>query len=203
MYIERFNELAKTQAGFGVDDSLKLWLPIEGDKSCDVKRAIQVIRKSLKMVGFRPESMVGKCFQTVTVSSHALLEDGIKHTVTIGNVNVNRSPYYPTSKLIIEEEMIKGFVPNEVANAHAWFTLEDGTIIDITILSSLARKNKQKFPKFVKAIYSSQEDYPYQLEYFPYSLGIEYLTRVTTEPSEIKLQAVFKWVKKMESVLRA
>jgi len=201
-YISQFNNLAINQKGF-TDSDIKLWLPIDKKIECDCEKALSVIKKSLKTTGIPPKKMVGKCFAMITGASNALLQEQIKHTVTIGNIMVDGKPYFNTSPETIEKDMLAGFEPNEILHSHAWITLEDGTIIDITILSSLRKKENKKPLKLNQAIYNSKTTYQNKIQYIPYHLGPEYIFRTSTPPDDFYLNLQFKWFKSLDTVLNS
>ncbi|WP_413494053.1 hypothetical protein [Shewanella baltica] len=197
-YLDRFNEVALSQKS--MTSEINLWCPIDTAAVSTADLADQVIRRSLKVVGFTPKDLIGKCFNAITGASNALLAENIRHTVTIGDVHVKGKSYFNTSPQVIQEEMEQGFVPNAPIQAHAWITLEDGTILDLTILSSLANKEKRKIPKMIKAIFRSDEPARKDLTHIPYMLGPMFIIRTTLEPSEMSLQFAQSWAIRIDDL---
>lgn len=58
-------------------------------------------------------------------------------SVTIGNVYYKGENIYNTSKDAIAQITKNGFQRGEAVDAHVWLTLDDMTVIDLTILSTL------------------------------------------------------------------
>jgi hypothetical protein len=204
-YQTLFNKLADQQTPF-IGNDVKLWCRINEQKEVNVDIALQEIRKHFKLVKImsyiKPNYIIGKCFQMVIIASQALIIARIKHRVTIGNVLVNGVPYYKTSPEIVANEMVKGYIADEVAHAHAWITLEDGTVIDLTILPSINYHKERKKPlKFIKYFYNSKEHYAHKIEHIPYHLGPEYIIRAITPPNESSFFYSYKWVIDIDELL--
>lgn len=199
-YIYEFNDIAYKQGALG--DGIKFWAPVDPEIICDKEKALLVIRKSIKSLGLTSIDLVGKCFNIVTTTSMALTMEGLKHTVTIGNVFVDNKPYFKTTMESIYDDLRIGYQPEEPAEAHAWLTLEDGTIIDITILSSIAHKNHKKPLKLIKAIYTS-DDITTNIKHIPYFLGPMYVIRACTEPNEMSLLIANQWLTALDNLLNS
>jgi hypothetical protein len=194
-YIETFNNLARTQEGFNTSADIKPWIIAQENIDIDTDKVIQLIRSTLKKHYECTEQLIGECFGTVQIASEALLHNGIRHTVTIGNVLVNGKPYFNVSDESIMNDLNEGYIPNEPANAHAWITLENGCIVDMTILSSLAHhKLNKKPPKWIKSIYTSNETNSMKLSHIPYHLGPEYIIRVVNGPSDHAFVHAYNWM---------
>lgn len=189
-YINTFNRIASTQKSFLPD----LWLPIDETVNIDLERVLNIIRMTLKQSYDSPEELIGECFKVADIVSNILLDNQIRHSVTIGEVLINRQQYFNISNEDILKELKNGYQQNEPAKGHAWITLENGIIIDCTILSSLSYKHKKKPLKWIKSIYTSKEMYSINIEHIPYHLGPEYIAKVVMEPSEHSFLHVYNWI---------
>jgi len=201
-YIKTFNKLALTQEGFVANSDIKPWLMVQENIDIDIDKVIQLIRSSLKKYYDATEQLIGQCFRTVSIVSEILLHNSIRHTVTIGNVLVNGKPYFNISYESVMNDLNVGYIPNEPANAHAWITLENGIIIDMTILSSLAHyKLNKKPPKWIKSIYTSNNMNSMELCHIPYHLGPEYIIRVVNGPSDTASLYAYRWMVKIDDMV--
>lgn len=200
-YLRAFNNLVKEAPDLGDLENSKFAIPVNPNIECNTDLALQKIRRSLKEIYASPFQLVGRCYEAVRFASFALCEIKVKHTITIGNVLVNDKPYFTTTKQSIENEKKEGFIPYEPANAHAWLTLEDGTILDCTIIPSTARWNKEREPKWIKAIYCSKVPYKKKLEHIPLNVGIDYLAKVVNLPSYINAIQIAEWACKIDDLL--
>tara|TARA_R110001599_G_C12275986_1_gene662387 strand:+ start:9730 stop:10356 length:627 start_codon:yes stop_codon:yes gene_type:complete len=198
-YVENFNKLAAKQEGFKGSD-IKPWISVNPTVFCDVDRAMEIARKSIKNAPFKINP-IGNCFLYTQFVSEGLLNHGIKHTVTVGNVFVNGKPHYPTTEESIKEDLIEGYNPSKTANAHTWITLENGVVLDSTILHSIAKSECRKPIKSIKSIYVSGASGRDRIEYYPYHLGTEYMTIVVAGQNEISFQIIGNWTEKICSVL--
>lgn len=199
-YRNTFNKIANDQEAFC--EGIKLWEPIDISKNCDTDKVLLTIRKAVKLLGIVPVEMIGKCFNIVMATSIALIKEGIRHTVTIGNVCVENKPYFNTTMESILEDLEAGYLPEKPEDAHAWITLEDGTIIDLTILSSIAYKNKRKPLKLIKAIYVSK-DKTDKISHIPFFLGPMYIVKTCIDPNDASYPIVCKWLTEIYDLLNS
>lgn len=198
-YINTFNSLALTQKSFLPDLNFKPWLPIDETADIDLERVLNLIRTTLKQYYDSPEELIGECFKIADIVSNILLDNQIRHSVTIGEVLINRKQYFNISNEDIFNELENGYQQNEPAKGHAWLTLENGIIIDCTILSSLSNKLKKKPLKWIKSIYTSKDVHS-NIEHIPYHLGPEYLFKVVIEPSEHSFLHASDWICKIDDI---
>lgn len=186
-YISQFNNIAKSQINIIGGEEKRPWLEIEPSIVIDVSIVLDVIAKFYESYGLRLEDLVGKCFKNVHFLSLLLLDVGIKNTITIGNVVVNGNYRYGCDKSSIYEDIDRGYIC-KIADAHAWITLQNGEIIDLSIIpSSEGNAFKRKHMKPVNCVYFSSKKYSRLYEHVPYFLGDEYIYRVILEPNEANI----------------
>ncbi len=188
-YKDDFNHLANTLEGF---EGIKGWFPIDETIEVDMDQVLGICRKSIqRFIDLRElgntHNLSGDCFGIIYVLSQELWAEGIKHTHTVGNVFINDKPYYEG---VTNDSIQSDLVPDAVdydtpVNSHTWITLEDGTIIDATILPSLNinRRKKKKALNVVKALYDSKSgcnriDDKWKIDHKPYYLGPDYYLKV-------------------------
>jgi hypothetical protein len=201
-YIAKFNDLCSNQPPFSAEPSPCLWEIVDPTKPSDSQQALQIIRKDLSSHGIRPIAMISNCFKFVRAASFALLASEVRHTVTIGNVLVNGKPVYKTTEASIEHDMAEGYDETTPADAHAWLTLRNGIVVDLTILSLLASRENRKPLKLIHGIYSSDILSSHRIQHIPLFLGPAYWMRVTTPREPIGFDLSYRWLLKIDSVLK-
>ncbi|MBL4781671.1 MAG: hypothetical protein JKX92_05460 [Porticoccaceae bacterium] len=198
-YVEAFNALSVKQEGFKGGD-IKPWVSVDSSIYCDVDSAIEIARKSIKNAPIKVDP-IGNCFLYTQFVSEGLLNAGIKHTVTVGNVFVNGKPHYQTTEESIKEDLTAGYDPTKNANAHTWITLENGIVLDSTILHSIAKRESRKAIKLIKSMYISSMNGRDDIDYYPYHLGTEYMARVVSGQDKMSFRIIASWTAKTCSVL--
>lgn len=125
--------------------------------------------------------LAGRCFLVAREMSYVLFELRIPHAVTIGNVQLDGQPYFTTTLESLAREFSEGYVGNTPANAHCWLTLADGSILDGSLLPSIAHREGASEPlSFHDAIYVKRHDFVDRLKYLPYLTGLHYHFEVVT-----------------------
>jgi hypothetical protein len=201
-YIAEFNRLASAQEP-SFAERAKLFVPASSIMVMDAEKAVSAIRGVLKSNFKDPDALIARCFMLTTTASKLLISMGMRHTVTIGDVLLDGKSYFRTSREVIIQEMGAGYDEDKPARAHAWITLEDGTIIDMSILPSAMRRLKRKKMKWIEAIYCSRKPTPLNVVHVPYLLGPEYIIRAATMPTEAGFQESFQWVASIDQLLAA
>lgn len=99
------------------------------------------------------DTLPGKCFRVARAISYLLFNLQIKHALTVGDIKLNYGWLIGTDRERIQQELKDGYqfgfddqgLPiGRPIDAHAWITLENGQILDATILPSEHRKKKWK-----------------------------------------------------------
>ncbi len=161
----------------------QLWCPIDVRTPVDGDAVVKAICDDFSDgVVDDTRHLVGHCFVAVREASYALFELGIRHAVTIGSVKVDRRPFYRFSKEVLIKELREGYIPNTAANGHAWLTLSDGTILDLTIISSILNKRGLAPAELADAIYHSSKSSPFDIHHEPLMLGLGYHFSVVCAP---------------------
>jgi hypothetical protein len=206
-YVDMFNHLANNQKPFM--DNLKLWHSINTEAESTTDIAIVVINKLIKVLAkklsYRPMHFSGQCFSLVSSASMNLNRLGIKHFVTIGDIEIDNKPYFKTTTASIQQELIDGYSADSPAVAHAWITLENGVIIDMTLLPSISihmspvRKKSLKFNQmlYISDKYTGNR----KIKHIPLFLGPQYIIRVTSEYNEVSRAEVGNWIKGIHELL--
>ena len=194
-YFERFNSIAVSQARDEFSEvEANFWIPINPLVNQDVDMALQVCRKQFKDMAILRQDMANLCFSRVTDASFALCCNGIRHSVTIGDVRISGKPKYRATAESIRDEMEMGYLHGMPAYAHSWITLENGVILDFTILYTLAKQAKRKPPKLIQGIYRSDQPSNLNLEYIPLSLGPFYHMKVVVMPNAAAFDEYYQWL---------
>lgn len=106
-----------------------------------------------------------------------LYQEGIKAYYTIGSVFVNNEPYIETSLEYLSSEYRNP--SSGVLNLHCWLTLEDGRIIDPTILVKLAFREEFLNGHFAEGlVYFEKPDLIEEIEFKPILVGSDYIVKV-------------------------
>lgn len=157
---------------------------------------------------FLPHSDVlpGRCFRIARRLSYILFKLQIKHTVTVGDIKLNNGWYVSTNRQKIENELKAGYqfsfsdegLPiGRSIDAHAWITLENGQILDATILPLHHRENKQA-PKplsFKDSIYFHGKENTPTMKHIPLMTGFAYHAMVLMHPKDGHYKDNVQWVK--------
>ena len=204
-YIKCFNQLALTQQASGIRPNTSFWIRFLEPKiqkniwfnKIDSKISINLKELGEKILDFlynkriEPRNLPGYCFDYVPELSMYLSKKGLNTTITIGNVLVNGKPHYSTTSDSIQRDILDGYLDEISADAHCWLTFENGLVVDLTILSSIAQKNNDNISRFEDAIYASEVHSNIDIVHVPYHLGYEYLLKVVYKPSLLLLFTMF------------
>lgn len=202
-YIRAYDSVFDTQSdGHGLD-GMRLWLPIDVLAEQDADDAVSICRRELKRNGMEKDVLLGSCFSAVKIASLVLCDRGVRHTVTVGNVVVNSCSWYETTPQSIERDLEEGFVLGEPAVAHSWITLENGRILDFTLLYSMANRWKRKPPKLINGIYTCGNVRPQKIVHVPMFLGPMYYAKVVVMPNARGFSECHDWICRIVEMLGA
>jgi hypothetical protein len=183
-YISSFNDIAETQIDAISGNKKCPWLKIDQELYIDIHYVEQIIVRYYENFGVQIKDLVGKCFKNIHFVSLFLVESGVKNTITIGNVKVNGVAKFGCDKSTILGDIDRGY-ERGIADAHAWITLPNGAIIDLSILpSSEGNSFKKKHMRPAKCIFCSSKKYDKVYEHIPLYLGDEYIYRVVLQPDD-------------------
>jgi hypothetical protein len=70
------------------------------------------------------------------------LSRAIEISITIGNIYFNGENIYPITKELLRSILTQGPKTSEKLNVHVWLTVQNMTVLDLTILPSLQRMRK-------------------------------------------------------------
>jgi hypothetical protein len=202
-YKSAFNELVSNPSLDSSFGEAILWVPIDTSVESRAEEAARLIRQMLKNLRISPPMLIGHCFLYTRNASMMLCDEGIVHTVTVGNVNVDGRPYFLTTHQSLKQEFELGYVAGEPAHAHTWLTLHCGSIIDLTILSSLAHREKRSPLKMIQAIYCDDVSTNNRIQHVPMLLGPMYQCKVVTEPNESQFHMQYQWIMKIDTLLES
>lgn len=192
-YIDLYRNLFESQADeYGLDGQ-RLWLPVDPSITQDVDAAVCIARRAFKSIEVGREQMVGRCFARVCEASFALCVAKIRHSVTVGNVYVDKRLHYATTPDSIARDMEERYLHDEPAVAHSWITLENGVVLDFTILYSIAYRERKRSPKLIKGIYRSDEPSVRSISHVPMLLGPMYDLLVASMPNTAAYHKACNW----------
>lgn len=181
-YEQRFQEAEKwTQSQFHTP--LLVWSPIQLKEQIDHLHVVEkIVEDFLDGVIKEVKDLPGRCFLLTREASYVLMGLKIRHTLTIGNVHIDASPYFQFDHRILESELSEGYIPNKPAPGHAWITLQDGSIIDLTILASVRHARGAQQRSLKESIYHSGQKVEFPVEHRPLMVGFGYHLGVISAP---------------------
>lgn len=211
-YISRFNE-ARAWTDFRYAGMSNYPLRIDQTFKVDVESLVATIAKDFQQFIDSTDDLPGRCFLIARELSYIIGAMGIRHTVTVGDVRLTDGLYVgiPHERLArdldggYQIDMVNGVPVGKPIDAHCWITLENGLVIDATVLASQHRKSPAaKIPlSFEEAIYyTGKEGAPY-LEYLPMVTGFVYLQRVLTSPQDADFATYLKWYQDFNQMMCA
>jgi hypothetical protein len=128
-------------------------------------------------------ALAGRCFLAVRELSYILFNLKIPHALTVGNVDLDGTPYFTTTLSSLAAEFAEGYIPGKPANAHSWITLPDGSTLDATLAASIANREGQTVaPSFYDAILVATHPLSMKLRYRPMLTGFHYHFGVVSHP---------------------
>jgi hypothetical protein len=157
-------------------------LRITPEFKIDIHLVVEAIARDLS--GFLPHTDVlpGQCFRVARELSYILFKLGIRHTVTVGDIELIDGLYVGLSIDRLQQDVAEGYgldfqngrPVGRPINAHAWITLENGCVIDTTILPSQHRKsqNPSEFLTFSEAVYFSGKEHTPVVRHIPMMTGL-------------------------------
>jgi len=187
------------------DKSLNYPFVINPSAKIDIDLVARALTKDFSEFIENTDLLPGMCFLIAREVSYVMIELEIKHAITIGDIQLSDRTFVGLSHASLERELEKGYQIkfNELgkpcaapANAHSWITLEDGQIIDATILASLHRKSgKSGKLTFEEAFYRFGKAGAPAMKHVPYMTGFAYHYLVLYHPFDKMGQTYREWFK--------
>lgn len=203
-YINAFIE-AMSWTNDHSDKRLNYPLLIDPSKKFKMQDIVEYIADEFSE--FLPHSDVlpGRCFRIARRLSYILLQLQIKHTVTVGDIQLDRGLYVSTNRQKIKDELKEGYqfafndagVPiGRPIDAHAWVTLENGQILDATILPLHHRENRSatKPLPFKESIYFHGKENTPTMKHIPLMTGFAYHAMVLMHPKDGNYKDNVQWI---------
>lgn len=179
--------------------------PLEIDQSLNIDLVSVAAAIAKDFSEFLPNTNVlpGKCFRVARELSYILFDLGIRHTVTVGDIALVDGLYVGLTLEKLLHDVAEGYQLDFVdgrpvgkpIDAHAWITLENGCVIDATILASQHRKSStpSEFLPFEDAIYYSGKANTPIIRHIPMLTGLVYHQKVLTADVDGDLQIYCQW----------
>lgn len=99
--------------------------------------------------------------------------------LTVGEVRFRGESIYQVTEQKVIETYQRGFQPNEELGVHAWLTFEDMTILDLTIMASLLRRETIGPADYRRQpVVFGRSDTLVDFEYHPYLVDNDFVARV-------------------------
>ncbi|MDR1007993.1 MAG: hypothetical protein LBL65_05465 [Campylobacteraceae bacterium] len=124
----------------------------------DLKSEYEVLRGKLRLLANSyldhfdgPEVFANQCHslsqEFLDIWQEVELARAFPLTVTIGNIFYKGENIFNISKSSLKRTLNEGMVIDKPLNAHVWLTLDDATVIDLSIISTLIRREKIIYSK--------------------------------------------------------
>ena len=204
MYLEVFNRLAASQGSdYGLQDTPDaiLWIKADPTRKSDLSTIVPMVRRDLKQLGLTSTDLIGRCFRVAIGVSRRLCSAGVRHTFTVGDVLVDGTAFYKATPDSLRREYENGFVEGQPINAHAWITLECGTVLDMTILPSVAYHRHGRKLKLIQSIYTSNAPSPYKITHVPMILGPMFAVRTCVGTFPESLDVASRWITDIDEMM--
>lgn len=211
-YISRFNE-ARSWTDFRYAGMSNYPLRIDPSFKVDVQALVATIAKDFQQFIDSTDDLPGRCFLIARELSYIIGAMEIRHTVTVGDVRLKDGLYVNIARERLasdldggyQVDMVNGVPIGKPIDAHCWITLENGLVIDATILASQHRKSPAaQIPlTFEEAIYYTGKEGVPDLEYIPMATGFVYLQRVLTSPQDGDFATYLKWYRDFNQMMCA
>ena len=143
------------------------------------------------------------CFRVARELSYVLFELGIRHTVTVGDIELVDGLYVGVTFDKLRQDVAEGYQLDVIdsrsfgkpINAHAWITLENGCVIDATVLASQHRKrsNSTDVLSFEDAVYYTGKPDTPVIRHIPMMTGLVYHQKVLTAFMDGDFQNYCQW----------
>jgi hypothetical protein len=182
------------------DPQLNYPLKIDDRLEIDMDQVVSALAEDFSDFVKSTDILPGNCFPAIREVSYVLFDLKIRHVVTIGDVQIQDDLYVGMSKQKLKKELREGYkikfndsgepvgVP---ADAHAWITLENGQIIDATILASMNRREAREALNLRDCFYyfGRAKD----IYHIPLMTGFGYYSRVLTDPRDSFYEIYKNW----------
>ena len=201
-YVQKFDE-AYRWTNSHTDERMNYPFRIDPSLKLDMKTIVAVLAKDFAEFIKHTDMLPGRCFLLARELSYVMFDLKIRHTVTIGDIQLPDGMYVGLSHASLKKELEDGYVFDtdesgkgfaKPANAHAWITLENGQIIDATILASRHRKSgKEGRLSFEEAFYHFDKPGAPELKHIPFMTGLAYHYNVLFHPMDELGRTYSQW----------
>ena len=169
----------------------------------DIPQIVDAIARDFSEFLPHTDVLPGKCFRVARELSYILLELGVRHTVTVGDIELVDGLYVGLDLEQLQRDVAGGYgldfqdgrPVGRPINAHAWITLENGCVIDTTILPSQHRKsqNPSELLSFAESVYFSGKQHTPVVRHLPMMTGLVYHKLVLIGEGDGDAQNYCQW----------
>lgn len=161
-------------------------LKIDSGLTIDIASVVAQIAKDFSEFLPHTDVLPGQCLRVARELSYSLLNLGVRHAITIGDVELVDGPYVGLTVDQLMRDVTEGYQLASVDNLaavkpmtpHAWITLENGVVVDTTILASL--HSERSTLSFENAVYYTGKPDTPVTRYMPMMTGFVYQQKVPT-----------------------
>jgi len=175
-YLNKFLQAQKQSSSLKLKHSN---FKLESEKH-DLQDIIEIVKFGIELMKSLGVSSTAearsKCMTVHQIIHSELLAAGIPTELTIGNVMLREKPFIESMTLQSLIDELESPMLDKPQDIHCWLTLNDSSIIDFTIYSSLTSPDK---PECLEDNYVYIEPFEHDSKhyYVPMLVGIEYLVR--------------------------
>lgn len=209
-YIARFNE-ARSWTDFRFAGMSNYPLRIDQGFQIDAPALVAAIAKDLHQFIDTTADLPGRSFIVARELSYIIGAMNIRHTVTVGDIRLNDGLHAKVSRERLATDLEAGYQLEGqggtsaagLSDAHCWITLENGQVIDATILATLHQKSSAAACplSFMDAIYYSGKPGVPDLEFIPMVTGFVYLQRVLASPQDGHYPLYLTWYRDFNQMM--
>ncbi|HHH9444531.1 TPA: hypothetical protein ACP32N_006537 [Pseudomonas aeruginosa] len=193
--MQRTNELSGGMSNY----------PLAINPKTEIDLSVVVREVAKDFTSFIPNTNVlpGKCYRVARELSYILFDLRIRHTVTIGDVELVDGLYTGATPEQLTRDVLEGYQLDFVEgrpvgkpiNGHAWITLEDGCVLDATVLASQHRKSpdRDRLLTFEEAIYVTGKRGTPVVRHIPMLTGLVYHQKALTSSVDGDFENYCKW----------
>ncbi|EIU2546417.1 hypothetical protein ABZQ74_31520 [Pseudomonas aeruginosa] len=193
--MDRTNALTRGMSNYPLD--------IDPALVIDLPAVVSAIAQDFSEFLPHTDVLPGMCFRVARELSYVLFERGVRHTVTVGDVELVDGFYVGVTVDQLLQDVADGYQLDfkggrpvgKPIHAHAWITLENGCVIDATVLASQHRKSPsaKELLSFEEAVYYTGKPGTPVIRHIPMMTGLVYHQKALVALVDGDLQSYCHW----------
>ena len=146
----------------------------------EIRNFVRILSQAV-LANYREEDVVNKCHavsQSLWDTYKKNIPTGIEMSVTVGNVIYKGKNLYRLTRDGLREIIAQGPTATGSLDVHVWLTLEEMTVIDLTIVPTLVHRGELPESALEDPILFWREGIESDFEYQPILVDNEFMHRV-------------------------